>query len=213
MRFLYTILFLFLLASCSPTKITKTWVDKSIGPKKYTKVLVLCVIPESENNLGVKMENQLTGDLTELGYDAVAANKMFPKGTFVRGDTAKAVAALAGKGFDGIMTIVLIDKKKQGYYVPGRVNEKLAFDKLNGFNRYYVTVADHIYSPGYYGEETRYVWENNFYDLMDNKIVYSARSRTLDIASVNQLAHQYGVLMAQSLVNNDILVKHNMIPE
>ncbi|MCB0775388.1 MAG: hypothetical protein KDB99_03590 [Chitinophagaceae bacterium] len=208
-KIIYSILFIFLLASCSPTKITKTWVDKSIGPRKYNRVLVLCVIPETEKELGLKMENQLTGDLTDLGYDAIAANKIFPEGTFVRGDTARAVAALAGKGFDGIMTIVLIDKKKQPYYVPGKVNEKLAFDKLNGFNRYYITVADHIYSPGYYGEEIKYVWENNFYDLIDNKIVYSARSRTLDITSVNQLAHQYGLLMAQSLVNNDILAKPN----
>jgi len=64
-----------------------------------------------------------------------------------------------------------------------------------------------IYTPGYYGEERKYIWENNVYDLLSKQMIYSARSRTFDIAGKTTLAHTYGVLMAQSLVNKKILIQ------
>jgi hypothetical protein len=70
-----------------------------------------------------------------------------------------------------------------------------------------------IYTPGYYGVDTRYIWENNFYDLHSRQVIYSARSSTFDIASKTTLAHTYGQLMAQSLINKKILIKPNTTDE
>jgi hypothetical protein len=212
-RFMKKLIFFmlaFFLMGCFSTKITKVWTADNIAPKKYKKVLILGVLPENEKELQVKIENHLADDLREMGYLAIAANKIFPPGTFVRGDTARAVAALAGKGFDGIMTIVLLDKKKDTYYVPGKITDYSNIDRYSKFNLYYNTVADRIYAPGYFGEETKYIWENKFYDLTTNKLVYSARSRSFDYTSKNKLAHTYGMLMAESLVNKNILVKPDM---
>jgi hypothetical protein len=207
MKKLLISLILVLLVACQPTKITKTWTAENAGPKRYKKVLVLSVLPETETELGIKIENHLADDLRGMGYLAIAANKIFPPGTFVRGDSARAKAALEGKGFDGVMTIVLLDKNKQPYFVPGKITDYTQYNRLSGFDRYYNTVAEQIYTPGYYGEETKYVWENNFYDLISRKMVYSARSRSFDITSKSTLAHSYGQLMAASLVKKNILVK------
>lgn len=196
-----------LLVSCQPSKITQTWTSENTSPKKYKKVLVLGVMPETEDELRVKMENHLADDLRGMGYLALAANKIYPAGTFIKGDTARAVAALEGKGFDGILTIVLVDKKKQPYYVPGKMTDYTQFQKMGAFYRYYNTVAENIYSPGYYGEETKYVWENNFYDLTSQHMIYSARSRSFDFTSKNSLAHSYGMLLVQNLVKKNILQK------
>ena len=57
------------------------------------------------------------------------------------------------------------------------------------------------------------MWENNFYDLYTKKMIYSARSRSFDIASKNTLAHTYGMLMAQSLVEKNILLKPEAMEE
>lgn len=81
---------------------------------------MLGVLTDNDNELQTKMEDHLAGDLTELGYNALAANKIFPPGTFVKGDTARAKTEIEGKGFDGILTFVLLDKKKEPYYVPGK---------------------------------------------------------------------------------------------
>ncbi|HMU47631.1 MAG TPA: hypothetical protein PKC72_14775 [Chitinophagaceae bacterium] len=198
---------------CAPTKITKTWRAEDALAKKYKKVLVLSVLPESEKDLGVSIENHLADDLRGMGYLAIAANKIFPYGTFVKGDTTRAAKAIEGKGFDGIMTIVLLDKKKEPYYVPGKITDYSNFDKYSRFDRYYNTVAENIYAPGYYGEETKYIWENNFYDLTTRERIYSARTRSFDFTSKNTLAHTYGMLMAQSLIKNNILQKPEYMTE
>ncbi len=207
MKTILCISLLALLISCQPTKITQTWVAPGTTPRKYKKVLVLGVLPETEKELQVKMENHLADDLRAMGYLAIAANKIFPSGTFVKGDTARALAAIDGKGFDAITTIVLLDKKKEPYYVPGRITDYSNLNRYSKFDRYMNSVNDKIYAKSYFGEETRYVWENNFYDLADKEMVYSARSRSFDFTSKNTLAHSYGMLMAESLIKKNILEK------
>ncbi|MBL7732642.1 MAG: hypothetical protein JNM88_15805 [Chitinophagaceae bacterium] len=200
-------LILLLLASCQPSKITQSWTDKDAAPKLYKKILVLGVLTDNDNELQTKIENHLADDLRALGYMAIAANKVFPPGTFVKGDTVRAANAIRGNGFDAVLTVVLIDKKKEGYYVPGRITDYNNFNRYGRFDQYYNLVTERIYTPGYFGEETKYVWENNFYDLSTRQMIYSARSRTFDIASKTTLAHTYGQLMAQSLVNKKILMQ------
>jgi hypothetical protein len=106
-----------------------------------------------------------------------------------------------------VFTIVLLDKKKESYYVPGKITDYSQYDKYGRFNRYYNTVAERIYTPGYYGEETKYIWENNFYDLTSHQMLYSVRSRSFDITSKTALAHTYGLLTVESLMNKNILIK------
>lgn len=195
------------LVSCQPSKITQSWTAGDAVPKKYQKILVLGVLTDNDNELQVKMEDHLTGDLKDLGYNAIAANKAFPPGTFVKGDTASAVAAIEGKGFDAILTVILLDKKKEQYYIPGKVTETYNYRNYYHFGRYYSIMTERIYTPGYYAEETKYIWENNFYDLGQKQLIYSARSRSFDITSKNELAHTYGLLMANNLVEKGILLK------
>ena len=131
----------------------------------------------------------------------------FPPGTFVKGDTARAIAAMDGKGFDAIFTVVLLDKNKERFYVPGKITDYSNYNNYSRFDRYYNTVAEKIYTNSYYGEETKYIWENNFYDLSTRQMIYSARSRSFDFTSKNVLAHTYGQLMVSSLINKKILLK------
>jgi hypothetical protein len=207
MKKLFFISILALFTSCQPSKITQTWTAKGVMAKKYQKILVLGVLSDNDKDLQVKMEDHLAGDLKELGYNALAANKLFPAGTFVKGDTARAVAALQDKGFDAILTIVLLDKRKEKVFVPGINTYLKNQEQFNYFDRYYNTVSERVYTPGYYEDETKYIWENNFYDMNKRQLIYSARTRSFDIASKNTLAHTYGLLMANSLIGKNILIK------
>lgn len=207
MKKLFILPLLSLLISCQPSKITQSWSAKDVAPKKYKKILVLGVLTDKDNELQVKMEDHLAGDLKELGYNAVAANKIFPAGTFIKGDTIRGRTAIEGKGFDGILTIVLLDKKKEQVYVAGKISDNAYYNRYGRLDRYLTEVNERIYKPGYYAEETKYLWENNFYDISSRQLIYSARSRTFDIASKNTLAHTYGMLMAENLVSKKILIR------
>ena len=207
MKKLFFIPLIALLISFQPSKITQTWSAKGTVSKKYQQILVLGVLTDNDYELPVKMENHLADDLQSLGYPAIAANKIFRAGTFVKDDTAKAVSALQGNGFDAILTIVLLDKKKERYYVTGKITDNADYNMNNRFNIYYNAISDRIYSPGYYGEETKYIWVNNFYDLINRQMIYSALTRSFDIASKNTLAHTYGFLLVDNLVKKKILLK------
>jgi hypothetical protein len=196
-----------MLFSCQTSKITDTWTAKNIQPKKYNKVLVLGVLKDNDRELQVKMEDHLAGDLKDMGYNALPANKVFSLGTFTKGDTAKAIAAINSENFDAVLTIVLLDKVKERYYVPGRVVYTPYSVYYNRFDRYYFTMYDRIYSEGYYTTDTKIFWESNFYDIVNKQMVYSAQTRSFNPGSKQSLAHYYGVLIANNLAKNNILIK------
>lgn len=195
------------LFSCKTSRITSTWTEKNIAPKKYSKVLVLAVLLESDHELQLKMEKHLSGDLKEMGYAAYSAGEVFSAGTFIKGDTAKAMAAIGSKGFDAVLTIVLLDKVKEKYYVPGRVVYTPYAPYYNRFDNYYYTIYDRISTEGYYTTGTKIFRESNFYDVNEKKLIYSSQTRSFDPGSRKSLAHYYGVLIANSLVKSRVLIK------
>jgi len=119
---------------------------------------------------------------------------------------SRAAALVIGNGFDVVLTVVLLDKTKERFYVPGKISDYSNISNYSRIDIYFNSIADKIYSPGYYGEETKYIWENNFYDLASRRMIYSARTRSFDMASKTTLAHTYGQLMAGNLVDKKILV-------
>lgn len=207
MKKLLFILALSFLFGCQPSRITQTWTAANTVPKKYKKILVLGVLIDQDNELRIKIEDHLAADLRDLGYKALAAHTIFPPETFSEGDTARAAANIIGNGFDAVLTVVLLDKEKERYYIPGKIIDYSNLTNYNRFDLYYNAVAERIYSPGYFEEETKYIWENNFYDLASRQLIYSARSRSFDVTSRSTLAHAYGLLMANSLVDKKILIK------
>ena len=196
-----------LLFSCQTSKITATWTDKNVSPKKYSKILVIGVLKDDDRELQSKMEKHLAGDLNDLGYSAFAASDVFPFGTFVKGDTTKAIEALNSKGFDAVLTIVLLSKEKENHYVPGRVIYTPYAPYHDRLDLYYYSMYDRIQTEGYYSTDTKIFWESNFYDRDSKKMIYSSQTESFDLGSRETLAHYYGVLLANNLVKSKVLVR------
>jgi len=195
------------LFSCQTSNITATWTDKNISPKKYSKILVIGVLKDDDRDLQSKMEKHLAGDLNDLGYSAFAASDVFPLGTFVKGDTAKAIEALNSKGFDAVLTVVLLNKEKEKHYVPGRVMYTPYAPYHDRLDLYYYSMYDRIQTEGYYSTDTKIFWESNFYDRGSKKMIYSSQTESFDLGSRETLAHYYGVLLANNLVKSKVLVR------
>ena len=64
---------LFMLASCTSSRITSSWKSPDMQQKKYKKILVLGLLKETDRSLRQKMEEHIIGDLKTLGYDAVCS--------------------------------------------------------------------------------------------------------------------------------------------
>lgn len=206
------IVFLFLLMSCGTgSHITSSWKAPNVQPNKYNKILVLGLIREADRSIREKMEEHLVGDLKELGYNAICSCDEYSPKTFENMDEKEAISKLNGGGIDAVLTIVLLDKSRERYYVPGRIYYSPYYIYQNRFWGYYRTMYDRIYSSGYYVMDTKYFWESNFYDLNTKDLLYSAQSQSFDPSNTESLAHDYGKMIVKNMVKANILVKQGEV--
>jgi hypothetical protein len=184
---------------------TSSWQGQQTQAKNYKKVLVLAIVNEADRTLKEKMETHLVNDLREKGVEAICACEEFGPKTFENIDEAAALAKLDRQGIDAVLTIVLLDKQKERYYVPGRVYYSPYFVQHRRFWGYYTTMYNRVYSPGYYATEEKYFWESNFYDLTDGQeLLYSAQSQSFSASSAASLAHDYGQMIVKDMIKRNV---------
>lgn len=201
-----TAILLFLFVSCGPaTRITSSWKADNIQPGKFKKMVVLGLVRENDRTLREKMEQHMVGELKTLGYDAICSCDEYNPKAFENLNEEQAIAKLRGSGVDAVLTVVLLDKTQERYYVPGRVVYSPYNVYQGRFWRYSRVMYDRIYTEGYYTTDTKYFWESNLYDLADNKLVYSSQSQSFDPFSAESLAHNYGQVIVRDMVKRTVL--------
>jgi hypothetical protein len=193
---------------CGTTSmITHTWKAQDIGTRKYNKIVVVGLIRDADRSMRERMEMHMVGDLKELGYDAVCSCDQYNPKAFENLTEQQAIDRLKNSGVDAVITIVLLNKTKEKYYVPGNITYSPYSIYYNQFWGYYRTMSSRVYTEGYYlAEDTKYFWETNFYDLNKDQLVYSAQSQSFDPASAETLGHEYGQLLIKDMVKNNLLV-------
>lgn len=201
-----SILFLFLVAACGPSsRITSSWKADNVQPDKFRKVVVLGLVRENDRTLREKMEQHLVGDLRQLGYDAVCSCDEYNPKAFENMSEEQALSKLRNSGVDAVLTIVLLDKTQERYYVPGRVVYSPYTLYQGRFWRYSRVMYDRIYTEGYYTTDTKYFWETNLYDMASNNLVYSSQSQSFDPVSAENLANEYGQMIVKDMVTKKVL--------
>lgn len=199
------VLFLFLLPGCSSSRITSSWKSDSAQPQTFTKIIVLGLIRENDRHLRESMEQQLVTGLRNLGYDATCSCDEYNPKSFENMTEEQALAKLKNSGVDAVMTIVLLDKTRERYYVPGRVQYtpyRMYYNRFWGYSR---TMYGRIYTEGYYTEDTKYFWETNLYALQDNELIYSAQSQSFDPASSVKMGEEHAVMLTKDMLKKKVL--------
>jgi hypothetical protein len=208
MKYIYriTIISLFFISACSTSKITSSWKAENVQPKKYKKILVLGLINEPDGTVRISMEANLEFNLRDLGYTAICSCDEYEPKAFENMNEQQALAKLDKSGVDAVLTIVLLDKTKEKYYVPARMNYSPYTVYQDRFWGYYSTMHDRIYSKGYYVTDTKYFWESNFYSIDKTpQLLYSARSRSFAPQSASELTYQYGKMIINDLLKKKIV--------
>lgn len=197
---------LLLIAGCGPTThIISTWKAPEATVKKYNKVMVLGIVREADRTLKERMESHLMGDLKALGYNAYSAFQEYGPKAFDGMSEEQANKKLAADGIDAVITVVLLDKEKERYYVPARVMYTPYITYHNHLWGYYRSIYTRIDSPGYYEVSTKYFWESNLYDLTTYKLVYSVQTQSFESSSTDALAHEYGQKIIKNMVASNVL--------
>ena len=119
---LITIVICHIFQSCNSTQLLSSWTAPSLKMTNYKKVLVIGLMGEKDVELRQDMEIDMTNALRNQGIMAYSAFATYGPTAFKEKDPRTALHDVNDHSFDAILCMVLIDKDKEQYYVPGTSN-------------------------------------------------------------------------------------------
>jgi len=196
--------FLFSITGCYSSKITHSWKSPNAFGKNYEKVMVVTLANINDYELKEKMETHLVDDFIANNTKAISAFTFYGPKYFDGINETAALNKIKLDGIGAVITIVLLNKKKEKYYTPYRIHYT-PYDRYNQhFWGYYSTMYERIYEPGYYTENTEYFWESNLYDLNTKELIYSVQTKSFNPTNWSTLAHEYGKIIFEDLKRNNL---------
>ena len=193
--------------SCNSTHVVSSYKDEKVEAKDYKKILVLGIFQQKERALRQEVETQLVNRLVQQGYNATSAMADFGPKAFEKVTEDQLAATLKTSGYDAVITTALLDKKKEKNYQQGTSRLQPVGVYYNRFGRYYSTVYDRVYSPGYYTTSTDYFLESNLYDIATSNLLYSIQIKSFDPSSATSLASENSKTVVKDLINKKVLIK------
>lgn len=193
-----------LLIACSSSRITSTWKVKDLPKMRFEKIMVIGLMKEDVATKAM-MEMHLVDDLERSGFKAFSAYNEFGPKAFENVNEKQSLTMIRKKGFDAVITIVLLNKQQEKEYVSERVIHSPYYVYQNRFWSYYITMNERIQSTEYYTTHNRYFWESNLYDLTAKRLLYSVQTESFDPATTKAMAHEYGKMIVKSMITNNVL--------
>lgn len=176
-----------LLAACAgpSTTIEQSWraPDAQLGGLRN----VVTMAVTSDGTLRRSTEDQMAAKLAAAGIRATPMYAVL--GDAERQNRDQAKAKLRAMGYDGVIALRLVSRDQELEYVPG------SFDYYWGMT----------YDPGYLYSETVVRIETSAYSLEDNRLVWSAISRTVDPDSIREGIDEVTALAASQLQKQGVV--------
>ncbi|WP_436515565.1 hypothetical protein [Ekhidna sp. To15] len=178
----------FLLKSCVPEGLMRTWSTTEEYDRKLNNLLVMGLV--NNVNLRNEVENEVVYAGKKEDLRCVNGMSMFPPelGKPFE-DVERAKERLRQNGFDGVITVALVDINEERYISPSVEYEPLLY--YNRFGNYFFRTYDLVYRPGYFTQNTKYFIETNVYELKGGKLIWSGRSTVFGPNELNQYLPVY----------------------
>lgn len=188
------------LISCASTKIVESWKapNKQISISKLQKVLVVAMFKDDTSNR--KAEDQMVKFLKGKAIPSYSyLNKNFDK-TKVEVIQNK----IKKDGFDGAITMRLIDVDKETIYSRNGINRFP--NNYRDFSNYYYDSSISYNNQENITVSKTYTIETNIYSITENKIIWSALTETSDPQGVDKMTQDV-VKVAYKQMIKDGLIK------
>lgn len=184
----FSLLIILFLTSCVPEGLMRTWSTTEDYDRKFNNMLVMGLV--NNVNLRNEVENEVVYAGKKEGLKCVNGMSMFPPelGKPFE-DVERAKERLRQNGFDGVITVALVDINEERYIPPSTEYEPLLY--YNRFGNYFFRTYDLVYRPGYFTRNTKYFIETNVYELKGGKLIWSGRSTIFNPSDLNQYLPNY----------------------
>lgn len=190
-----------LITACSSTKITSSWrqPDKTVVVEHLNKVLVVALFKDETSRH--KAEDQMAGYLDGKGivsYNYLDAN-------FNKANEALLREKIKTDGFDGAVTMRLVDVDKEKIYTPG--NTSFYPNYYRNFSGYYYRSWSNYSTPGYYSTTKIYTIETNVYSIKEDKIIWSGLTETTNPDGVKKMTEEVAQVVYKEMVKEGFVSK------
>jgi hypothetical protein len=190
-----------LISSCTSTRITSSWraPDKIVVVEKLNKVLVVALFKDETSRH--KAEDQMAGYLD--GKGVVSYNYL--DATFNKANEELLRKKIKADGFDGAVTMRLVDVDKEKIYTPG--NMSFYPNYYRNFSGYYYRSRSNYSNPGYYSTTKMYTIETNVYSIKEDKIIWSGLTETTNPAGVKKMTEEVAKVVYKKMVKEGFVSK------
>ena len=187
------------ITSCSSTKITSTWREpnKEISLNKLNKVLVVALFQNETSRR--KAEDQMVGYFYGKG---VASYDYLDKNISAKNENAIR-EKIKNDGFDGAVTMRLLDVDKEEVYSRGNISMYPAY--YRNFSGYYFRNWGYFSDPGYYSTTKTYTVETNVFSIKEDKIIWSGITKTTDPSGVTKMTDEIGKVVFNEMVKEGFI--------
>ena len=209
MKFVQTILllsFVVCLAGCSGSKNIKSSWRTGNSSRPYTKILVVGIIKDTSTSLRKEIETSFVNDLKNMGQNAVSAMSEFGEEGLKGLEQEQTYIMLCNRGIDAIITLALLDRTKEKFYVPARVKY---YSNLYYYNR--IWNYNMIQADLNSGKQNQYAWEAIVFDLQALSPVYAIQTRSFDTVSLSS-TYAYEQIILANMIRKKVLAKINNKP-
>ena len=187
-----------LLVSCalSPTTstvVTGTWMADNYN-NKLSDFLVISLADEP--GMRGKVESIMVNTLDKNGLRAKASSEIMPVDEEINRKTV--TAAIAGKGFDGVLVTRLLDVERTIINVPPA--PETGFER--SFNR---APAPIVFSPDYVKRNSVISLQVDLYDIASKRLVWSLNSDTSNFQNVNDVANSVSKAVVRNLRSKGLI--------
>lgn len=178
---------------CASTELTSVWSDGEYNGS-LERVLVVAIVKEPRHRR--ILEDAFIPGLESAGIFGKASYTVEGLGEDPDAEEIKAI--LPGEGIHGVLAVRLLGVEKETVYHPPTV-EMVPYRYYDGFTGYYRTVYEQVHRPGYYSNHTIVSLESNLYDVASEKLLWSARSRTIDPKSAEKVADELATAVVKGV--------------
>lgn len=182
-----------LLSSCTTTTLTSVWSDDARPAGPLTRTLVVGV----SEDLGQRrvFEEEFARRLEAQGTAARSSLALLGPEKKPTRETILAATQEADSAFDSVLVTHLVRVDRDTVYVPPTTYVR----PYSSFGYYYGQVYDYVTMPGYYTEEVNVILETRIYQLPGQNLIWSARSRSFDPTSTEDMVRSLAQAVIQDL--------------
>jgi hypothetical protein len=199
--FLACVLTILLATYCNSTRIASSWKEpnKQVTVEKLNKVLVVALFKTETTRR--RAEDEMAGYLNGKGVVSYNYLDAATSNSNEEGIRSK----IKADGFDGAVTMRLVDVDKEKTYNPGNLTRYPNY--YRSFSSYYFRNWSYYQEPGYYSTTKTFTVETNVFSIKEEKIIWTSLTKTTNPEGVAKMTGEIAGVVYKQMVKEGFISK------